>query len=344
MRSEHYNSPVTVTSSAPTRIDLAGGTIDIWPLYLFHAGAQTLNAAISLRAHARVEPRDDGRVGLRLGGHGARGRVLDDAASLPGDGDAAAARAAGARVRRHGPHAHHARRVAGRRRHRRVLGPERRRLRRPRPLAPACGSTGEALLAAGDERRGAGDQGADRRAGLPAGALRRHRRRRARGRRRRAASPLDVDPRELERRIVLCYTGRPAIRAPTTGRSPSGTSTATAHVFDCFERIRDTAVDDARGARGAATGTASAGIWPTEWDNRKRLAPGVTTPAIDALIAARRRPARPPRRCAAPAAAAASFCLGAAGRAPAAVARGAGGGRRAPAATSGSRPTACGSS
>jgi D-glycero-alpha-D-manno-heptose-7-phosphate kinase len=37
---------------APTRIDLAGGTIDIWPLYLFHEGAQTLNAAISLRAHA----------------------------------------------------------------------------------------------------------------------------------------------------------------------------------------------------------------------------------------------------------------------------------------------------
>ena len=41
-----------MTSSAPTRIDLAGGTIDIWPLYLFHDGAQTVNAAISLRAHA----------------------------------------------------------------------------------------------------------------------------------------------------------------------------------------------------------------------------------------------------------------------------------------------------
>jgi hypothetical protein len=28
--------PVPIVSSAPTRIDLAGGTIDIWPLYLFH--------------------------------------------------------------------------------------------------------------------------------------------------------------------------------------------------------------------------------------------------------------------------------------------------------------------
>src|SRR5262245_62451695 len=43
----------------------AGGTIDIWPLYLFHAGAQTLNAAISLRARARVESRSDDRIVIR---------------------------------------------------------------------------------------------------------------------------------------------------------------------------------------------------------------------------------------------------------------------------------------
>ena len=53
-----------LTSSAPTRIDLAGGTIDIWPLYLFHEGACTLNAAISLRAHAQVEKRPAGGVEL----------------------------------------------------------------------------------------------------------------------------------------------------------------------------------------------------------------------------------------------------------------------------------------
>src|SRR5262249_10022247 len=52
-------------ASAPTRIDLAGGTIDIWPLYLFHDGACTLNAAISLRAHVDLEPRSDGAIELR---------------------------------------------------------------------------------------------------------------------------------------------------------------------------------------------------------------------------------------------------------------------------------------
>jgi len=45
---------VSLSSSAPTRIDLAGGTIEISPLYLFHDGASTLNAAISLRAHAEI--------------------------------------------------------------------------------------------------------------------------------------------------------------------------------------------------------------------------------------------------------------------------------------------------
>jgi D-glycero-alpha-D-manno-heptose-7-phosphate kinase len=51
-----------IESSAPTRVDLAGGTIDIWPLYLFHPGASTVNFALSLRAHCRIETRDDDRI------------------------------------------------------------------------------------------------------------------------------------------------------------------------------------------------------------------------------------------------------------------------------------------
>jgi D-glycero-alpha-D-manno-heptose-7-phosphate kinase len=53
---------VHIHASAPTRIDLAGGTLDIWPLYLFHEGAQTLNAAISLRASCDVRSRADRRL------------------------------------------------------------------------------------------------------------------------------------------------------------------------------------------------------------------------------------------------------------------------------------------
>jgi D-glycero-alpha-D-manno-heptose-7-phosphate kinase len=55
---------VRIVSSAPTRIDLAGGTYDIWPLYLFHEGAQTINAALSLRATCTLTSRRDYRIGL----------------------------------------------------------------------------------------------------------------------------------------------------------------------------------------------------------------------------------------------------------------------------------------
>ena len=58
----HYNALVHIVSSAPTRIDLAGGTIDIWPLYLFHERAQTLNAAISLRARCTLSPEPGKRI------------------------------------------------------------------------------------------------------------------------------------------------------------------------------------------------------------------------------------------------------------------------------------------
>jgi len=51
-----------IEASAPTRVDLAGGTIDIPPLFLFHEGAATVNFAVDLLARCRLETRDDDRV------------------------------------------------------------------------------------------------------------------------------------------------------------------------------------------------------------------------------------------------------------------------------------------
>src|SRR5260370_5369746 len=45
---------------APTRVDFAGGTLDIWPLYLFHPAAVTVNAASSLYAACVIEPHPSG--------------------------------------------------------------------------------------------------------------------------------------------------------------------------------------------------------------------------------------------------------------------------------------------
>lgn len=53
-----------IESSAPTRVDLAGGTIDIPPLFLFHEGASTVNFAVDLMARCRIETRSDDRIVL----------------------------------------------------------------------------------------------------------------------------------------------------------------------------------------------------------------------------------------------------------------------------------------
>jgi D-glycero-alpha-D-manno-heptose-7-phosphate kinase len=57
-----------VFTSAPCRVDLAGGTLDIWPLYLFHPGALTVNLAVDIQTTCRITP---------LAGRGIRLRSRD---------------------------------------------------------------------------------------------------------------------------------------------------------------------------------------------------------------------------------------------------------------------------
>ena len=60
-----------ISAKAPCRVDMAGGTIDIWPLYLFHTHAVTVNFAVDRYASCELDTRDDGRIVLRsrdLGG------------------------------------------------------------------------------------------------------------------------------------------------------------------------------------------------------------------------------------------------------------------------------------
>lgn len=53
-----------IETTAPTRVDLAGGTIDIPPLFLFHEGASTVNFAVDMLAKCRIETRDDNVIRL----------------------------------------------------------------------------------------------------------------------------------------------------------------------------------------------------------------------------------------------------------------------------------------
>jgi D-glycero-alpha-D-manno-heptose-7-phosphate kinase len=73
---------MAIDATAPTRIDLAGGTLDIYPLNVFVDGGLTLNMGISLLSHAWVEVRPDAEIHLRSEDTGA---ALDapDVTSLP---------------------------------------------------------------------------------------------------------------------------------------------------------------------------------------------------------------------------------------------------------------------
>ena len=55
----------TIVAQAPCRADLAGGTIDLWPLYLFHPGALTLNFAVNILTTCRVTPLKGKGIHLR---------------------------------------------------------------------------------------------------------------------------------------------------------------------------------------------------------------------------------------------------------------------------------------
>ena len=54
-----------ITAQSPCRVDLAGGTLDIWPLYLYHAGAVTVNFAVNRYTSCELTTRDDSRIVLR---------------------------------------------------------------------------------------------------------------------------------------------------------------------------------------------------------------------------------------------------------------------------------------
>jgi len=272
---------VTIESSAPTRIDLAGGTIDIWPLYLFHPGAQTLNAAISLRARARLESRADNRVVIRSEDTGAtveandwkelrdrkelrllsllvhffetRSITLTTSSESPAGAGIAGSSALNVAVCA-------------------ALADWNRTHFDPEALLQVAMNVEAQTIAV---PTGLQDYRPALYGGVAALELEVDGVRRI---------PLQVDFRALEHRIVLCYTGEPRNSGTNNWEITKKHIDGDRHIFDCFERIRDTAVNMRERLQREDWDGVGAAI-AEEWENRKRLAPGVTTPAIDALIA-----------------------------------------------------------
>ena len=268
-----------ITCSAPTRIDLAGGTIDIWPLYLFHPPAVTINAAISLRAHCTIESRADGRIVIVSEDTGER--VDADSPDALG----VETLALPARLVKH----FQARGItlttrsdspvgAG------IAGSSTLNIALIAALAAftnqALSADAQLELAKNIEAQvinvptGVQDYRPALYGGVSAvelGVTGIHR------------VPLAVDPDALASRIVLAYTGATRNSGINNWDMMKRHIDGDADVITAFDHIAVIA-REMRGTleRGdwAATGRALA----AEWDNRKRLAPGVTTPAIDDLL------------------------------------------------------------
>ena len=270
-----------ITSSAPTRIDLAGGTLDIWPLYLFHDHAQTLNAAISLRAHAEITPRTDGRLRLESVDSGEVLEVsswheLGNAREVPLLCRLASFfRAENLTLRTRGESP----RGAG------IGGSSALNIAVCGALAQWSGThlDGDALMTIAmnveaqviNVPTGVQDYRPAYYGGVAAIELRPDGIKRV---------AVDIDVKELERRLVLVYTGAPHFSGTNNWEITKRHIDGDRHVFDCFERIV-AAASDLRAALARKDWEGVAEHLAAEWSARTQLAPGVTTTVIDDLIA-----------------------------------------------------------
>src|ERR1017187_558654 len=64
-RRDNMELRMRIVSKAPCRVDLAGGTLDIWPLYLNHPGAVTVNFAVDRYTSCTLETHQGTEIVLR---------------------------------------------------------------------------------------------------------------------------------------------------------------------------------------------------------------------------------------------------------------------------------------
>jgi D-glycero-alpha-D-manno-heptose-7-phosphate kinase len=272
-----------IESSAPTRVDLAGGTIDIWPLYLFHPGASTVNFATSLRANCRIETRDDGRIILE-----SRDRKVAFETELAALEDLAREE----RLELISKLVHFFKPTTGFHLIADSQAPAGAGMGGSSALAIACiGALNHLVGNRYDPRKfiviaaniettvikvpaGFQDYYSAFYGGVsavhfrPEGIEREH---------------VSVDENKLESRIVICYTGEPRLSGTNNWEIFKRHIDGDPELFSLFDGIRDTAVR-MRQALLADDWNRVSSIMRDAYPNRKRLAPGVTTPQMEKLV------------------------------------------------------------
>jgi len=280
---EYQKMPVIIQTSAPTRVDLAGGTIDIPPLFLFHEGALTVNFAISLKAHCRIETRQDKIIRLESVDRGVAFEIgLDDLDTLKDE----------PRLELLSKLVYFFRPETGFTMTTRSEVPAGAGLAGSSTLNIACivalnrlvGNRYPAAkfigIAAAIECQvikvptGYQDYYSAQYGGIaaihfaPDGMLR---------------EEIATDISELERRIAICYTGEPRNSGTNNWEITKAHIDGDREIFSIFDSIRDTAVtvrEKMLSRDWAGLGEALKKAHP----NRKRLSPNMTTPQMDLLI------------------------------------------------------------
>jgi D-glycero-alpha-D-manno-heptose-7-phosphate kinase len=272
-----------IETSAPTRVDLAGGTIDIWPLYLFHPGAATVNFATSLRAHCRIETRDDGRIVLE-----SRDRKVTFETELAALEDLIREE----RLELISKLVHFFKPTTGFHLTANSEAPAGAGMGGSSALAIACiGALNQLvgnrydkskfiMIAANVEttviRVPAGFQ--DYYSALYGGASCVHFR--ADGIEREG---LNIDETTLEDRVAICYTGEPRLSGTNNWDILKRHIDGDPELFELFEGIRDSTLS-IRESLLADDWVKVSETMRAAYPNRKRLAPGVTTPQMERLV------------------------------------------------------------
>jgi D-glycero-alpha-D-manno-heptose-7-phosphate kinase len=274
---------VIIESSAPTRVDLAGGTIDIPPLFLFHEGAATVNFAVSLMANCRIETRADRRVILESIDQNARVETtLDEMEKLSHE----------PRLELLSKLVYFFRPETGFQMTTQSEAPAGAGLAGSSTLNIACiGALNKLVgdrfppdsfipIAANVECQvirvptGFQDYYSAQYGGVacihfkPVGIER---------------EALNIDAAELERRMVICYTGEPRNSGINNWEITKRHIDGDQEIFDIFENIRDTALS-LRIALLAGDWEDVGRILAKAYPERKRLSPNIATPHMEALI------------------------------------------------------------
>lgn len=285
--------PMHVSSKAPCRVDLAGATLDIWPLYLFHENPVTVNFAVNRYACCDIRLHKNPRIVLRSKDLGIEETFPSLAAlraakryrlpvlgllvryfapALPPDLPGFSVESLSEAPAGAGISGSSALMIAASTALNRLTG-SRHSLEKLREISQNVEAQVIRVPTGAQDYYPAMYGGVSAIELTPAGIVRK---------------ALPVEANELDRRFVLVYTGAPRNSGINNWEVMKGHIDRNRTIHRNFDRIAAIA-NSMRAALEANDWDSAGRLMREEWTYRRRNIPGITTPLIDHLVATARR-------------------------------------------------------